>query len=406
MKNKTFHKGIIINILTVLLFTVSGFSNISSQIIANNSFFSEQAEYNGKPSFDMIFYYEEMVSGTLLCDVSGEFFTYSWAKYNAENQTWNEISKLQEIMVSEQGGYRVTVSDGRALDNTLICWVFIPKLNDIEVFIERGDCVEIVPASRCDSIPLIYYNPENYIPNFVKYRRQFNWEANEEAIQETGQSIRISAPYEDTTYKVTVEDKFGNTSTSEVNYSAIAVSAKLKIEILKADVLHERHDSITAASAPVEILFSDENQGKITKIEWKLGSGYSTEKSPFYVFTEEGSNLVELKVSNYECESIDSLTVFIVDFVMEFPNVFTPNGDGINDEFRAAYSSIKNFKITIVNRWGRVVYTSTDPSKGWDGNIGDKRAPVGVYYYFAEAEGYRSGTKIKRTGPLHLIREK
>jgi len=171
-------------------------------------------------------------------------------------------------------------------------------------------------------------------------------------------------------------------------------------------VLHERHDSITAASAPVEILFSDENQGKITKIEWKLGSGYSTEKSPFYVFTEEGSNLVELKVSNYECESIDSLTVFIVDFVMEFPNVFTPNGDGINDEFRAAYSSIKNFKITIVNRWGRVVYTSTDPAKGWDGNIGDKRAPVGVYYYFAEAEGYRSGTKIKRTGPLHLIREK
>ena len=69
------------------------------------------------------------------------------------------------------------------------------------------------------------------------------------------------------------------------------------------------------------------------------------------------------------------------------PNTFTPNGDGANDEFRVVYRSLKEFHIWVYNRWGHLVYESSDPAKGWDGNINGKPAAVGAYYYVIRALG-------------------
>ena len=184
--------------------------------------------------------------------------------------------------------------------------------------------------------------------------------------------------------------------------------AAYRAEILKADVPNEVRDSLISESAPVEMRFFDESKGNVTQWSWMLGiSGYSIEKNPFYVFTEARTDSIVLTVSNDVCESVnDSLKITVMESQLEFPNAFTPNGDGINDEFRCAYRSLKKYQITIVNRWGRIVYTSNDPAKGWDGNIGNNPAPPGVYFFYAEAEGYRKGEKHKKRGPIHLIRGK
>ena len=94
----------------------------------------------------------------------------------------------------------------------------------------------------------------------------------------------------------------------------------------------------------------------------------------------------------------------ITDAFMGFPQVFTPNGDGVNDEFRAAYKSLKHFDLKIFNRWGRRVYHSTDPAKGWNGKEGNAEAAEGVYMYVAEAEGFDKGVKIRRHGSVTLVR--
>jgi gliding motility-associated-like protein len=62
--------------------------------------------------------------------------------------------------------------------------------------------------------------------------------------------------------------------------------------------------------------------------------------------------------------------------------------------------------MIIFNRWGRKVYVSTDPEKGWDGSIGNGQAPPGVYFFTIEAEGYDEDEKHKLSGPVHLIRDK
>ncbi|MBR2887146.1 MAG: gliding motility-associated C-terminal domain-containing protein, partial [Bacteroidales bacterium] len=74
------------------------------------------------------------------------------------------------------------------------------------------------------------------------------------------------------------------------------------------------------------------------------------------------------------------------------PNVFTPNGDGLNDVFHPyPYQFVDHIDITITNRWGKVVYKTNDPDINWDGNdqkTGTK-LPDGVYFYRCTVYEYR-----------------
>lgn len=87
-----------------------------------------------------------------------------------------------------------------------------------------------------------------------------------------------------------------------------------------------------------------------------------------------------------------------------FPNAFTPNGDGLNDVFKiinVGYQSIQEFRIC--NRWGQTVFTTHDPTQGWDGNFNGHPAETGTYYYIIGL-GMTDGTQKIVKGDLTLIR--
>jgi gliding motility-associated-like protein len=73
-----------------------------------------------------------------------------------------------------------------------------------------------------------------------------------------------------------------------------------------------------------------------------------------------------------------------------FPNAFTPNRDGINDEFVPVGKDVTAFAMTIYNRWGETVFTTNDIGKTWDGTYKNKTSQEGVYLYKAWYEGYRN----------------
>ncbi|GAB3992956.1 hypothetical protein GCM10028807_26990 [Spirosoma daeguense] len=85
------------------------------------------------------------------------------------------------------------------------------------------------------------------------------------------------------------------------------------------------------------------------------------------------------------------------------PDAFTPNGDGINDEFLAKGIYVDQFNMTIYSRWGEVIYSTTDKKKGWDGNANGQIAASGQYMYRIEMTDLL-GKKTVRTGALLLIR--
>ena len=89
------------------------------------------------------------------------------------------------------------------------------------------------------------------------------------------------------------------------------------------------------------------------------------------------------------------------------PNIFTPNGDGLNDLFIPKENRhIEKIRIKILNRWGGTVFESTDPEINWNGaGLGGEMCPDGVYYYTIEVDTIRlSGIVTERfTGTVQLL---
>lgn len=96
--------------------------------------------------------------------------------------------------------------------------------------------------------------------------------------------------------------------------------------------------------------------------------------------------------------------------IYELPNVFTPNGDGKNDIFTplATFRFIQGIDINIYNRWGQVVYHTTDPYINWNGNVDNSggACPDGVYYYICNVNEIRvTGiVSVPLKGFIQLIR--
>ncbi len=68
------------------------------------------------------------------------------------------------------------------------------------------------------------------------------------------------------------------------------------------------------------------------------------------------------------------------------PNVFTPNGDGINDLFDVKSKGLTEYTINIVNRWGEIVFQSNDINQHWDGKHNGNLCQDGTYFYFIRAK--------------------
>ena len=85
------------------------------------------------------------------------------------------------------------------------------------------------------------------------------------------------------------------------------------------------------------------------------------------------------------------------------PDIFTPNGDGINDIFKVKHRNLTWFKCVIFSRWGRELWSYTDPDKGWKGKEIKDLDPSssGVYFYLVTAEG-KDGKKYNIKGFLQL----
>ncbi len=400
-------------LLFLLLFTTFGFNKVLGQITAPSSIYSEFTAYTNP---DPVYYFTSVEMQTI--SVQGpnpsNTYTFEWTRHRASDNTWSQPALVQvgsnsQLVINEIGGYQVRIT-GPGVDLIYRCWVFEPELGNAGITVVASTCFYLDLKANADTVPLVYYNPANGNPGYVNYNRNYSWKASVGPSLQAKSLIALNAPVENTRFNVTVSDKFGNQVTASYDFTAIAVLSKYKSEIIKKEVPQEAH-SIVEGSAPIEVRFQDESKGNISAWEWRFGrSGVAFNRNPFYVFTAIGKDTVYLKVINRlsGCESIsvDPLVINVVGSLLEVPNVFTPNDDGANDEFRVVYRSLKKFHIVILNRWGRKVYESSNPAEGWDGSFSGALAPPGVYFYYIEAEGYEPGEKHTRKGSIHLIRGK
>lgn len=246
----------------------------------------------------------------------------------------------------------------------------------------------------------------------------------------TGNSqLTIPAPYKSTTFKL-YGDKWAEEmsiaiDTLMTDYSAIAVKCYPRGTVVEREYKNEKDrssDSEIEGSGPLVVEFeSRTNPLDIMYYEWficnvETPNNYQryNDENLRYTFEKTGEYKVKLIATSNTCEYADSLNVRVIESYIEAPNAFTPNGDGINDEWRVAYKSIERYQCIVQNRWGRTVFKSTDPGKGWDGMIGTRPAAEGTYYYVIVAYGTdkfpathkKAGQqmKYKLSGDINLFR--
>ncbi|MES2284853.1 MAG: PKD domain-containing protein [Bacteroidota bacterium] len=120
---------------------------------------------------------------------------------------------------------------------------------------------------------------------------------------------------------------------------------------------------------------------------WNLGdTDTSSSFMPLpHAYADIGNYTIALITSNqFNCTDTAFQTIVIEpDFLFYIPNAFTPDGDGVNDTFIGKGVFIKEFEMTIFDRWGNLIYKTTDINKPWDGkaNRGNEIAQGDVYIY-------------------------
>jgi len=105
------------------------------------------------------------------------------------------------------------------------------------------------------------------------------------------------------------------------------------------------------------------------------------------------------------CTNIDSVTISVV-YYKEFllPNAFSPNGDGLNDKLTLIHRGIKELNgYQIYNRWGQMVFSTTNLDEGWDGFYNGEKQSIGNYAYYASASTY-TDEFLELQGSVILLR--
>lgn len=123
-------------------------------------------------------------------------------------------------------------------------------------------------------------------------------------------------------------------------------------------------------------------------------------------FTVTDTGLVTLTIVNgLNCESKKQFYVDAIDCSIVAPNIFTPNNDGLNDEFEITYGNAKEIRLFIYNRWGELIKEVGGKEKvNWDGtNTSGNRVSLGAYFYVADVVNYFNKQK-KLNGKMELIR--
>ena len=172
----------------------------------------------------------------------------------------------------------------------------------------------------------------------------------------------------------------------------------------------EEESSSYSGSAPLHASFearSENTDGWNAYYEWRITQEGQTapyivryEENTEYTFTQAGVHSVVLyavftqgndtvRYTDEYWADVAPITISISESKLEMPNAFSPNGDGINDIYKAkeGYQSITEFHAYIFNRWGQTIYDWTDIAGGWDGRYKGKDVKQGVYFVLVKAKG-------------------
>ncbi len=166
--------------------------------------------------------------------------------------------------------------------------------------------------------------------------------------------------------------------------------------------------SVSSGVAILPVSFLNTSVGA-TSYSWNLdgGTSNSTMVNPTFSYDTPGNFTVTLIAANTNC--LDTATAVItvtgISQIVQVPNVFSPNDDGINDVFSISSIGMAEMEVYIYNRYGEIVYQWYGKNGHWDGRTypAGQQVPTGTYYFYYKATGF-DGVAFEDKGVLTLTR--
>lgn len=143
------------------------------------------------------------------------------------------------------------------------------------------------------------------------------------------------------------------------------------------------------------------------QVEYHWSGGVLSGSNPIITFSEPGFYEIWQYVQNGNCkDSVERKIQVQVDINAYIPNAFTPNIDDINQEFKVFIPLLKQFEMTIYNRWGEKVFETNDIYEGWNGGLfNDLSKPLeSATYVYRLVYKHLNGEFVDRIGHVTLIR--
>jgi gliding motility-associated-like protein len=290
-----------------------------------------------------------------LCD--GQLWTFNVMTPGA-TYLWSNGSTLPTLTIDEAGTYWVVVTDGACVDADTVNVTYMPA-PDI-VFPE-------------DTI--ICGLGTEFILDATTEGATYEWQ--------DGSEEPFYTITDDGLYFVTVT--IGGCSDKDSILVSYSVSPDIE--------LGEDFSLCTGTEA----LISTGTSG--FEYEWSDGSTNET-----LTVTEAGTYWVDVTVN--ECTARDTIVITPDPCIciVTAPNAFSPNGDGINDTFKQIDCDfLTQYLLTVYNRWGEIIFQTTDFDGGWDGSYDGAECDMGTYVYTIEFTRL-TGEEGMVTGNVVLVR--
>ncbi len=445
------HKfGICFFVISMTYFSM----NLNGQIYGPLADFAKKLTYNTYSGDDSVFIFystadlPEKGSLTAIPTVPGNY-NFEWSKYNPSINGFDPVFLVQSGLPQsvagnlDEGGYKVRIFNGVGVDVSFTAWVY---LNELRAEAEKDDQGNLKPFKyTCFLIQLngfvfidtfYYYDFSTHEKLLLQNDYTFRWTSDNPDlnipfanIYEDPQIIS-HFPTIDTRFLFTVTDSFMMQVSDDVFYKTIHVDAKFRIMIFDKEEtkLYIDPSDPYEGGAPLKVRFINESQNG-NSFEWifsdSVRSGlFSNEFTTDVNYEPEYSYYIPGFPQDYYPALVawsmegctDTFTIdqpiIVLPSELEIPNVFSPDGDGINRYFKVEHQSIEEFSIIIMNRWGKVVYRAETGDlyewEGWDGKVLNTNQPAspGAYFYIIEARGYDSKRYYRNQykGTVYLFR--
>jgi gliding motility-associated-like protein len=322
-------------------------------------------------------------------------FNYSWYKWSDITRSFSIFLKTDASVISStsaglaQGGYEIRITDGFGYDTSLVSWIFVDE-PVAEAKLQNYTCDYVALSGKAATDPFYYKNPANGDSIKLRNAVSFLWSSTPPSVIPYPNieinPVTFTPPLEDVVYKLQVTDSFLCVSESSFPYTSIHVKADFTLDPDKGE-------------APLEVTFTD-NSIRGTTYKWEFGddSVSNLKDPPPHIYYRPGEYSVLLTIeSDLHCiDSIRSENIVVDPSELHIPNVFTPDGDGINDFFIVESKSLRTINVEVFSRSGLRVYnfygegSGLKDWQGWDGNVNksSRKASPGVYFYIIRAQGW------------------